>query len=183
MLCFSAVRRLCPPVPGQVGTHPLVGRRGEWSSCGVDALVPVGVAASLRRCFALIDSSALEQTRDETETDAQAHLDSLLELGLSSTVSTVLTQCSSDIYQVQPPPTHTCSGLPQVCLSCGRRSQREPASLIWDLLRVSPGVPLSAAVSLCRWPCRRSTASPPAAPLRPACPAGWWLTCAELQPR
>ncbi|CAF90543.1 unnamed protein product, partial [Tetraodon nigroviridis] len=100
VLCFSAVRRLCPPVPGQVGTHPLVGRRGGWSSCGVDALVPVGVAASLRRCFALIDSSALEQTRDETETDAQAHLDSLLELGLSSTVSTVLTQCSSDIYQV-----------------------------------------------------------------------------------
>ncbi|XP_035997904.1 proteasome activator complex subunit 4B isoform X2 [Fundulus heteroclitus] len=54
----------------------------------------------LDRCFALIDSSTLEQTRDETETDTQTHLESLVELGLSSTVSTILTQCSSEIYEV-----------------------------------------------------------------------------------
>lgn len=59
--------------------------------------------ASVRRCFALIDNSTLEQTRDETETDTQTHLESLVELGLSSTVSTVLTQCSTDIYKVPPP--------------------------------------------------------------------------------
>ncbi|KAM7370631.1 hypothetical protein PAMP_010160 [Pampus punctatissimus] len=41
----------------------------------------------LDRCFALIDSSTLEQTRDETETDTQTHLESLVELGLSSTVA------------------------------------------------------------------------------------------------
>lgn len=60
------------------------------------------------RCFALIDSSTLEQTRDETETDTQTHLESLVELGLSSTVSTVLTQCSTEIYKVklQSPRTH-----------------------------------------------------------------------------
>lgn len=52
------------------------------------------------RCFALIDSSTLEQTRDETETDTQTHLESLVELGLSSTVSTILTQCSTEIYKV-----------------------------------------------------------------------------------
>ncbi|XP_038138502.1 proteasome activator complex subunit 4B [Cyprinodon tularosa] len=54
----------------------------------------------LDRCFALIDSSTLEQTRDETETDTQTHLESLVELGLSSTVSTILTQCSIEIYKV-----------------------------------------------------------------------------------
>lgn len=54
----------------------------------------------LRRCFVLIDSSTLEQTRDETETDTQTHLESLVELGMSSTVSTILTQCSMEIYKV-----------------------------------------------------------------------------------
>ncbi|KAM9425985.1 proteasome activator complex subunit 4B [Pholidichthys leucotaenia] len=54
----------------------------------------------LDRCFALIDSSTLEQTRDEMETDTQTHLESLLVLGLSSTVSTILTQCSTEIYKV-----------------------------------------------------------------------------------
>nr|XP_054604918.1 proteasome activator complex subunit 4B-like [Nothobranchius furzeri] len=53
----------------------------------------------LDRCFALIDSSTLEQTRDEMETDTQTHLESLVELGLSSTVSTILTQCSTEIYK------------------------------------------------------------------------------------
>lgn len=53
------------------------------------------------RCFALIDSSTLEQTRDETETDTQTQLESLVELGLSSTVSTILTQCSTQIYKVE----------------------------------------------------------------------------------
>ncbi|KAF7667140.1 hypothetical protein LDENG_00077040 [Lucifuga dentata] len=54
----------------------------------------------LDRCFALIDSSTLEQTRDEMETDTQTHLESQVELGLSSTVSTILTQCSMEIYKV-----------------------------------------------------------------------------------
>ncbi|XP_042364278.1 proteasome activator complex subunit 4B [Plectropomus leopardus] len=54
----------------------------------------------LDRCFALIDSSTLEQTRDEMETDTQTQLESLVELGLSSTVSTILTQCSIEIYKV-----------------------------------------------------------------------------------
>lgn len=116
------------------------------------------VTASLRRCFALIDSSTLEQTRDETETDAQTHMESLVELGLSSTVSTVLTQCSTDIYQV---PVHT------HLLRCAHTHTH------LGLLDVS----------LCRWPCRRSTPSPPPASSRRVCPAGWWLTCAEQQPR
>ncbi|KAK0140557.1 Proteasome activator complex subunit 4B [Merluccius polli] len=41
----------------------------------------------LDRCFALVDSSALEQTRGETETETQNQLESLVELGLSSTVA------------------------------------------------------------------------------------------------
>uniref|UniRef100_A0A3B5LA44 Proteasome activator complex subunit 4B n=1 Tax=Xiphophorus couchianus TaxID=32473 RepID=A0A3B5LA44_9TELE len=58
------------------------------------------VCVCVHRCFALIDSSTLEQTRDETETDTQTHLESLVELGLSSTISTILTQCSTEIYKV-----------------------------------------------------------------------------------
>ena len=53
------------------------------------------------RCFALIDSSTLEQTREETETEKMTHLESLVELGLSSTFSTILTQCSLDIFKVR----------------------------------------------------------------------------------
>lgn len=34
------------------------------------------------------------------EMDTQTHLESLVELGLSSTVSTILTQCSTEIYKV-----------------------------------------------------------------------------------
>lgn len=53
------------------------------------------------RCFALIDSSTLEQTREETETEKMTHVESLVELGLSSTFSTILTQCSLDIFKVK----------------------------------------------------------------------------------
>lgn len=52
------------------------------------------------RCFALIDTSTLEQTREEMETEKMTHLESLVELGLSSTFSTILTQCSVEIFQV-----------------------------------------------------------------------------------
>lgn len=60
----------------------------------------------LPRCFALIDSSTLEQTREETETEKMTHLESLVELGLSSTFSTILTQCSLDIFKVST--SHMC---------------------------------------------------------------------------
>lgn len=52
------------------------------------------------RCFALIESSTLEQTREETETEKMTHVESLVELGLSSTFSTILTQCSIEIFKV-----------------------------------------------------------------------------------
>ncbi|KAG8123071.1 hypothetical protein E2320_018500 [Naja naja] len=51
-------------------------------------------------CFGLIESSTLEQTREETETEKMTHLESLVELGLSSTYNTILTQCSKDIFKV-----------------------------------------------------------------------------------
>lgn len=52
------------------------------------------------RCFALIESSTLEHTREELEMEKMTHLESLVELGLSSTFSTILTQCSMDIFKV-----------------------------------------------------------------------------------
>lgn len=56
---------------------------------------------ALFRCFGLIESSTLEQTREETETEKMTHLESLVELGLSSTFSTILTQCSKEIFMVR----------------------------------------------------------------------------------
>uniref|UniRef100_A0A4W6FG58 Uncharacterized protein n=1 Tax=Lates calcarifer TaxID=8187 RepID=A0A4W6FG58_LATCA len=69
----------------------------EKDLCFASAEFEDFVLQFLDRCFALIDSSTLEQTRDETETDTQTHLESLVELGLSSTVSTILTQCSTEV--------------------------------------------------------------------------------------
>ncbi|XP_074520213.1 proteasome activator complex subunit 4B [Halichoeres trimaculatus] len=72
----------------------------EKDLCFASAEFEDFVLQFLDRCFALIDSSTLEQTRDEMETDTQTHLESLVELGLSSTVSTILTQCSKQIYKM-----------------------------------------------------------------------------------
>ncbi|XP_037609870.1 proteasome activator complex subunit 4B-like [Sebastes umbrosus] len=72
----------------------------EKNLCFASAEFEDFVLQFLDRCFALIDSSTLEQTRDEMETDTQTQLESLVELGLSSTVSTILTQCSTEIYKM-----------------------------------------------------------------------------------
>uniref|UniRef100_A0A4W5P0V8 Proteasome activator subunit 4 n=1 Tax=Hucho hucho TaxID=62062 RepID=A0A4W5P0V8_9TELE len=68
--------------------------------CSASAEFEDFVLQFMDRCFALIDSSTLEQTREETETEKMTHLESLVELGLSSTFSTILTQCSIDIFKV-----------------------------------------------------------------------------------
>ncbi|XP_028286764.1 proteasome activator complex subunit 4B [Parambassis ranga] len=86
----------CSSAPSQ---HPDL-TEIEKDLCFASAEFEDFVLQFLDRCFALIDSSTLEQTRDETETDTQTHLESLVELGLSSTVSTILTQCSKEIYKV-----------------------------------------------------------------------------------
>lgn len=63
--------------------------------CAFCALLCVLV---LLRCFALIDSGMLEQMRDETDTQTQP--ESLVELGLASTVSTIVTQSSIEICNI-----------------------------------------------------------------------------------
>uniref|UniRef100_A0A8C9XIR4 Proteasome activator subunit 4 n=1 Tax=Sander lucioperca TaxID=283035 RepID=A0A8C9XIR4_SANLU len=72
----------------------------EREMCSASAEFEDFVLLFMDRCFALIDSSTLEQTREETETEKMTHLESLVELGLSSTFSTILTQCSLDIFKV-----------------------------------------------------------------------------------
>nr|XP_015218489.1 PREDICTED: proteasome activator complex subunit 4 isoform X1 [Lepisosteus oculatus] len=72
----------------------------ERELCSASAEFEDFVLQFMDRCFALIDSSTLEQTREETETEKMTHLESLVELGLSSTFSTILTQCSKDIFKV-----------------------------------------------------------------------------------
>ncbi|XP_068596993.1 proteasome activator complex subunit 4A [Brachionichthys hirsutus] len=72
----------------------------EREMCSASAEFEDFVLQFMDRCFALIDTSTLEQTREETETEKMTHLESLLELGLSSTFSTILTQCSLEIITV-----------------------------------------------------------------------------------
>uniref|UniRef100_A0A8C5A3D9 Proteasome activator subunit 4 n=1 Tax=Gadus morhua TaxID=8049 RepID=A0A8C5A3D9_GADMO len=72
----------------------------ERKLCSASAEFEDFVLQFMDRCFALIDSSTLEQTREETETEKMTHLESLVELGLSSTFSTILTQCSLEIFKV-----------------------------------------------------------------------------------
>ncbi|XP_041866071.1 proteasome activator complex subunit 4A isoform X1 [Melanotaenia boesemani] len=72
----------------------------EREMCSASAEFEDFVLQFMDRCFALIDSSTLEQTQGETETEKMTHLESLVELGLSSTFSTILTQCSLDIFKV-----------------------------------------------------------------------------------
>ncbi|KAJ7987499.1 hypothetical protein DPEC_G00327130 [Dallia pectoralis] len=72
----------------------------EKEMCSASVEFEDFVLQFMDRCFALIDSSTLEQTREETETEKMTHLESLVELGLSSTFSTILTQCSMDIFKV-----------------------------------------------------------------------------------
>ncbi|XP_034040183.1 proteasome activator complex subunit 4A isoform X2 [Thalassophryne amazonica] len=72
----------------------------EREMCSASAEFEDFVLQFTDKCFALIDSSTLEQTREEMETEKMTHFESLVELGLSSTFSTILTQCSLDIFKV-----------------------------------------------------------------------------------
>ncbi|KAF7220060.1 proteasome activator complex subunit 4A isoform X2 [Nothobranchius furzeri] len=72
----------------------------EREMCSASAEFEDFVLQFMDRCFALIDSSTLEQTREETQTEKMTQVESLVELGLSSTFSTILTQCSLDIFKV-----------------------------------------------------------------------------------
>ncbi|XP_031434367.1 proteasome activator complex subunit 4A isoform X3 [Clupea harengus] len=72
----------------------------EKEMCSASAEFEDFVLQFMDRCFALIDSSSPDLTREEMETEKMTHLESLVELGLSSTFSTILTQCSMEIFQV-----------------------------------------------------------------------------------
>ncbi|XP_076868497.1 proteasome activator complex subunit 4A isoform X2 [Brachyhypopomus gauderio] len=71
----------------------------EKELCSASAEFEDFVLQFMDRCFALIENSTLEQTRAEMETE-KTHVESLVELGLSSTFSTILTQCSMEIFLV-----------------------------------------------------------------------------------
>lgn len=126
------------------------------------------------RCFALIESSTLEQTREETETEKMTHLESLVELGLSSTFSTILTQCSIEIFKVCASPTR--QPLSQWSLftfklvSCFHCNY----ILTFEFLFV---------VFLNRWLLRKCITLPLPTSLRHVWQVEWWQTCAEQQLR
>uniref|UniRef100_A0A8C1X656 Proteasome activator subunit 4a n=1 Tax=Cyprinus carpio TaxID=7962 RepID=A0A8C1X656_CYPCA len=72
----------------------------EKQLCSASAEFEYFVLQFIDRCFALIEMSTLEQTREEMETEKMTNLESLVELGLSSTFCTILIQCSMEIFQV-----------------------------------------------------------------------------------
>uniref|UniRef100_A0A8C4HVT9 Proteasome activator complex subunit 4 n=1 Tax=Dicentrarchus labrax TaxID=13489 RepID=A0A8C4HVT9_DICLA len=99
MITFQFIATFTTLVP-LVDCSSAPSRHSDLTEVQTVCLLYVCVCLCSCRCFALIDSSTLEQTRDEMETDTQTHLESLVELGLSSTVNTILTQCSTEIYKV-----------------------------------------------------------------------------------
>ncbi|XP_061414922.1 proteasome activator complex subunit 4 isoform X2 [Lethenteron reissneri] len=71
----------------------------ERELCSATAEFEDFVLQFMDKCFALVESSTLEQTREETETEKMTHVESMVELGLSSTFSTILMQASPQIYK------------------------------------------------------------------------------------
>nr|DBA27145.1 TPA: hypothetical protein GDO54_011320 [Pyxicephalus adspersus] len=103
MITFQFIATFSTLVP-LVDCSPVLQERDDLSEverelCSASAEFEDFVLQFMDRCFALIESSTLEQTREETETEKMTHLESLVELGLSSTFSTILTQCSKEIFK------------------------------------------------------------------------------------
>ncbi|XP_006004010.1 proteasome activator complex subunit 4 isoform X2 [Latimeria chalumnae] len=104
MITFQFIATFCTLVPLVDCSYALQERSDltevERELCSATAEFEDFVLQFMDRCFALIENSTLEQTREETETEKMTHLESLVELGLSSTFSTILTQCSAEIFEV-----------------------------------------------------------------------------------
>ncbi|KAA8583909.1 hypothetical protein FQN60_015117 [Etheostoma spectabile] len=116
----------------------------EREMCSASAEFEDFVLLFMDRCFALIDSSTLEQTREETETEKMTHLESLVELGLSSTFSTILTQCSLDIFKCHPAESlklfvpHCCNAINQIAVNEEVLNEEElDKEFLWNLQLLS----------------------------------------------
>ncbi|XP_063300040.1 proteasome activator complex subunit 4 [Pelobates fuscus] len=104
MITFQFISTFSTLVP-LVDCSPLLQERSDLSEverelCSATAEFEDFVLQFMDRCFALIESSSLEQTREETETEKMTTLETLVELGLTTTFSTIFTQCSSEIFKV-----------------------------------------------------------------------------------
>uniref|UniRef100_A0A8C5MEZ8 Proteasome activator subunit 4 n=1 Tax=Leptobrachium leishanense TaxID=445787 RepID=A0A8C5MEZ8_9ANUR len=104
MITFQFISTFSTLVP-LVDCSSLLQERSDLSEverelCSATAEFEDFVLQFMDRCFALIESSSLEQTREETETEKMTTLETLVELGLTTTFSTIFTQSSSEIFKV-----------------------------------------------------------------------------------
>ena len=62
---------------------------------------PLACTLSLR-CFTLIDNSSMEQIRSQDSNPNRANQQEMLfDVGLTSTISCIITQCSPQLYKVR----------------------------------------------------------------------------------
>ena len=56
----------------------------------------------LDRCFSVIDSSTLQQTREEVSTSDHRHNmeESMRDIGMGATFNSILRQCSAEVFDV-----------------------------------------------------------------------------------
>ncbi|XP_065305913.2 proteasome activator complex subunit 4A-like [Dermacentor albipictus] len=98
----------------------------------------------MERCFSLIENSSLENpTRLDRDTDKMNTEENILEVGLSSTFSSILTQCSPNIFQAALQKLH--SFVSNRILET-RVSGRYVANLCRCMARVNPNLALATFV-------------------------------------
>lgn len=98
----------------------------------------------MERCFSLIENSSLENpTRLDRDTDKMNTEENILEVGLSSTFSSILTQCSPDIFKAALQKLH--SFVSNRILET-RVSGRYVANLCRCMARVNPNLALGTFV-------------------------------------
>ncbi|KAH8027892.1 hypothetical protein HPB51_011122 [Rhipicephalus microplus] len=98
----------------------------------------------MERCFSLIENSSLENpTRLDRDTDKMNTEENILEVGLSSTFSSILTQCSPDIFRAALEKLH--SFVSNRILET-RVSGRYVANLCRCMARVNPNLALATFV-------------------------------------
>ncbi|XP_033120997.1 proteasome activator complex subunit 4-like [Anneissia japonica] len=73
----------------------------ERELCSATATFEAFITLFMERCFTLIENSTFEHTTSQDSTQAKVNRqESLAEVGVASTFSTMLNQCSPEIYQV-----------------------------------------------------------------------------------
>ncbi|XP_071961962.1 proteasome activator complex subunit 4-like [Antedon mediterranea] len=105
MITFQAISTFVALVPlvdcSQAHLHWTDLTEQERELCSATAAFEDFITLFMERCFILIENSTFEHTTSQDSTQAKVNRqENLVEVGLASTFSTMLNQCSPQIYQV-----------------------------------------------------------------------------------